>query len=225
VSGTSKITTTNGISSNTGTITPDPYGNLPLPSFSGCDYTNYSAKTTVTMNPGVYCGGMQFNAQAAVTMNPGVYFIDQGSLTVNGQASITGAGVTIVFTSSTGGNWPTATINGGASINLTAPTCNPCATNGVVLYGDRNMAVGTVFKLNGGATQNFGGAVYLPKAALTYIGGNSSTGCTQLIADTISFSGTSNLAINCGAYSGVVAFGDPTTTTTTTTAQLPTLTQ
>ena len=216
VSGASKITTTNGIASYTGTRIADPYLSVPLPSFSGCNQTNFSAKTAVTISPGVYCGGMQLNSNAVVTMNPGVYIIDQGSLTVNGQASITGAGVTIVFTSSTGGNWATATINGGATVNLTAPT-----SSGIVLYGDRNMPVATGFKLNGGSTQIFGGAVYLPEAALTFNGNSASpNGCTQLIADTIHFSGTTNLALNCTGY-GVTAFGNPTTTA----YNIPTITQ
>ena len=34
----------------------------------------------------------------------------------------------------------------------------------------------------------------------------SSTGCTQLIANTVSFTGTSNFAINCSGY-GTKPFG------------------
>jgi Flp pilus assembly protein TadG len=234
VSGASAITTTAGLNPYDGIIISDPYAGVPLPKFSGCNQTNFSAKTAVTISPGVYCGGMQLNAKAAVTMNPGVYILDQGSLTANGQASMTGTGVTIVFTSSTGNNWATASINGGATINLTAPTCATydatlCPMPGIVLYGDQNMTVGTSFKLNGGSSQVFGGAVYLPRAALNFIGnaassGNAtpSNGCLQVIADTIYFSGTSNVAVNCGAYPGMVAFGNPTTTTTT--YQMPTLT-
>ena len=61
---------------------------------------------------------------------------------------MTGTGVTLIFTSNTRSNWPTATINGGATINLTAPTSG--ATIGMIMFGDRNIPVGTSFKFNGG---------------------------------------------------------------------------
>jgi hypothetical protein len=196
ISGGSSITTTQGV--RTG-ITPvaDPYASVVLPSFSGCDKKNFSAKTVVTINPGVYCGGMKLNAGAVVTLNPGIYFLDQGSLSVAGGASMTGNGVTLVFTSSTGNNWANATINGGAVVDLTAPTSGPTA--GIVFFGDRRTPVGTAFKLNGGSTQVFGGAIYLSQGAITFSGGSgtNATGCTQLVADTITFSGNSNFALNC----------------------------
>jgi hypothetical protein len=69
------------------------------------------------------------------------------------------------------------------------------------MFGDRNMPVGTDFKFNGGATQYLGGAVYLPKGAIDFSGGMStSTSCTQIIGDTINFSGNSALALNCKNY-------------------------
>jgi Flp pilus assembly protein TadG len=195
VSGASKITTVQGITTG-GSSIPDPYAGASYPSFSGCDAHNYTAKATVTINPGVYCGGISLNAGANVTLSPGVYYIDQGSLSVNGSATLTGTGVTIVFTSSTGNNYATATINGGATVNLTPPTSGPTA--GIVLFGDRNMPVGASFKLNGGASQVLVGATYLPKGAVQFAGGNSSANsCAQLVGDTVTFTGNSNFAINC----------------------------
>jgi hypothetical protein len=69
-----------------------------------------------------------------------------------------------------------------------------------VFFGDRNMAVGTSFTLNGGSSQTFGGAIYLPEAAVTINGASASgdpNACTQLVADTIKFSGNANFAVNC----------------------------
>src|SRR6516165_5352781 len=195
VSGTSNITVSQDIATDQ-SYWPDPYANTQIPNFSGCDAHNFSAKSAVTLNPGVYCGGMSLNAGAVVTLNPGIYYLDRGSLQVNGGASLTGTNVTLVFTSSNGQNYSTATINGGATVNLTAPTSGP--TQGIVLYGDQNMPTGTSFKFNGGASQYFGGAIYIPKGAIDFAGGaNTSTGCTQLIGDTLTFTGNSNLSINC----------------------------
>jgi len=198
ISNTTGITTQSGVATGQSPI-GDPYANASYPGFTGCDQSNFTAKNAVTINPGVYCGGMKLNAGANVTLNAGIYYLDQGSLTVNGGATLTGTGVTLVFTSSSGHNYASAQINGGAVINLVAPSTGPTA--GIVLFGDRNMTVGTSFKLNGGSTQVFGGAVYLPRGVVEFAGGAASTnGCLQMVADTITFTGNANFSINCKGY-------------------------
>ena len=203
MSGNTGVTTTHGIRTNQEPI-PDPYEKLQIPSYSGCDHNNFQSKKKITIDPGVYCGGMQFNAQDDVTFNPGVYIIDRGDFNVNGGAILKGTGVTIIFTSSTGSNWPTVTINGGATIDLRPSSTGTYA--GVLMFGDRNIPVGTSFKFNGGATQYLGGAVYFPTGEIDFAGGaGTSTNCTQLIGDTINFTGNSGVAIDCAGY-GVKPF-------------------
>ncbi len=195
ITGQSAISTTEGITTGQPPI-QDPYADAQFPSFSGCNQTNFTAKITITINPGVYCGGMSLNAGANVTLSPGIYYLNQGSLSVNGGATLTGNGVTLVFTSSNGHNYASATINGGANVNLTAPTSGPTA--GIVIFGDRLMTVDTAFKLNGGSSEVFRGAIYVPAGAVTFAGGAASNnGCTQLVANTITFVGNSNFAVNC----------------------------
>src|SRR5437764_2984390 len=155
VSGKAAITTNEGLATGISPI-PDPYADTSFPSFSGCDYHNY---------------------------------------TVNGGATVKGTGVTIVFTSSTGSNYATASINGGANVNLTAPSSGPTA--GIVFFGDRKAPAGTVFKFEGGATQVFMGALYLPKGDVSFAGGSdTTTGCTKLIGNTIKFTGDTNFALD-----------------------------
>jgi Flp pilus assembly protein TadG len=198
ISGASGITTTDGIKTGGGVV-PDPYAGNSFPSFGACTQTNFTAKSKVTIDPGVYCGGMKLNAGATVTLNPGIYYLDGGSLTVNGGATMSGTGVTLVFTMQNGSSWATATINGSAALNLTPPRSG--STAGIVVFGDRRIPVGTSFKFNGGDSQYLGGAIYLPTAAITYAGGAStSTSCTQIIGDTVTFVGNSSLAINCSSY-------------------------
>jgi Flp pilus assembly protein TadG len=193
--GTSNITASHGIATGQSPIR-DPYAGSSFGSFSGCDHTKMSVKDTETLSPGVYCNGLSLNAGANVILLPGIYYIDQGSLSVNGGATLSGDGVTIVFTSSTGSNYATATINGGATVNITAPTSGPTA--GIAIFGDRNMPTGTTFKFNGGASQVFTGAIYVPKGAVQFAGGaDTSRACTQLVADTVTFTGNANFAINC----------------------------
>jgi Flp pilus assembly protein TadG len=192
------ITATNGIRTHISPVA-DPYADVPMPTYSGCDQHNYTAKNTVTINPGVYCGGIGVNANAVLTLNPGMYIIDGGGLTINGGATVNGTGVTLVFTSSNGRDWASVTINGNANVNLTPMTYGP--TRGIVVFADRNTPQGTSFKFNGGSNQYFAGAIYVPTGAVNFAGGaNTSTTCTQVIGDTVTFVGNSNLAIDCSRY-------------------------
>ena len=198
LTGRSNITTTQGIMTGMGVI-PDPYINSSFPAFSGCTQQNFSAHDAITIDPGVYCGGMKLNAGANVTLNAGIYYLDGGDLTMNGGATMTGTGVTLVFTSQNKSGYATASINGNATVNLTPPKTG--STAGIVVFGDRRMPVGTAFSFNGGATQYLGGAIYLPTAAVSYSGGaNTGTSCTQLIGNTVNFTGNSAFALNCNNY-------------------------
>ena len=198
VSGVSHFVVSAGINTGISPVT-DPYASLSLPSLGSCTAHNTTVKNSASLTPGVYCGGLSVNAGATATLAPGVYYMDQGALTVNGGGTLTGTGVTIIFTSSTGKNYATASLNGGANIDLSAPTMG--WTGGLVMIADRNAPLGTSYKLNGGATQKLGGTVYLPTGALIYAGGASATTtCTKMIADTIAFTGNSTLAAQCGAY-------------------------
>ena len=195
----SRVTLTDGIRENQGPIA-DPYASVQVPPFSGCaGGKNLKVKSNITINPGVYCNGITINAGATLTLSPGIYFLDRGSLNVNGGGSLVGTGVTLIFTSSTGTNYATASINGNATINLTAPNSGPTA--GLVVFLDRNAPVGTSITLNGGSTQTLGGAIYAPTGAVSYSGGAAtSASCTQIIGDTVTFTGNSGVAINCSGY-------------------------
>lgn len=193
IPGSTSINAVNGIRNNAPAAL-DPYASRNFDSFNGCA-KNYSGGN-VTLQPGVYCAGISLTAGAIVNMAPGVYYLDSSDLKVAGNATLTGTGVTIVFTSSKGKTWGSASISSNAIINLSAPTSGPTA--GIVLFGDRAMPTGTAFKLTGGGTQQWTGAIYLPQADLTYAGGSSGgAGCTQIIANTVTFTGTSNLSLSC----------------------------
>lgn len=196
VSGSVHITATDGIQTGAAPIA-DPYADVSVPPYT----PSCTTPSGSTLNPGVYCG---LTIQGNVTLNPGLYIIDGGSFTVNAQANLSGSGVTIVLTSHTGSSYPTVTINGGATVNLSAApdaTTGPAgfqAMQGIVMYMDRNAPVGTSVKLNGGSTQSLLGAVYLPTAAVTFTGGSTiNSGCLQLIGDTIAFGGNANFNLNC----------------------------
>lgn len=196
--GGANVTATQGIQTGLAPIS-DPYADVSVPSFGNCTENKFSAHSTKTIDPGVYCNGFSVNAGAHLTLNPGVYYLDRGSFSVNGGATISGQGVTLVFTSSTGDNWAAPTINGNATVNLTPPNFGPTA--GIVMFGDRNIPTGTSFKLSGGASQYLSGAIYVPRGAIEFSGGTgTSASCTQIIGDTVSFTGNAKVAINCSGY-------------------------
>jgi Flp pilus assembly protein TadG len=197
ISSSNNITTTQGIYTNMPAPVADPYANDSFPAPPSSCQNQAPIHSTKTLSPGFFCG-LTLNADANVTLDPGIYYVGKGGLSVNGNATLNGTGVTLVFTASNGG-YGGATINGGATVNLTAPNFGPTA--GIVIFGDRNMPTGTSFKLNGGSSQYFGGAVYVPKGAVEFSGNQgTSTKCTQIIGDTITFTGNSDVAINCSSH-------------------------
>ena len=98
----------------------NPYASVAMPTYSGCNSTNYSPDTNQTLTPvgGVYvfCGNVNIGGSNKVTLNTGTYIVNGGSFSVSGSATLTSAGadVTLVFTSG-------ATANISGALNLTAP--------------------------------------------------------------------------------------------------------
>jgi hypothetical protein len=66
---------------------------------------NFSAsgQTTITLQPGVYCGGVQFSGKVTVTFAPGLFVIKDGLLQASGGTSFTGNGVSFFLTGAGGG--------------------------------------------------------------------------------------------------------------------------
>ena len=209
-----KINATDGIKTNQ-PVAPDPYASVPQPSYSGCDYNNtslgHSNKGLQTISPGVYCKGLAFTNDAIIAMNPGVYIIDRGSFAVGGAVQLTGTGVTIFLTTSTGKakDYADVSIGNGAQVNLTAPTSG--ATAGLAFFGDRNGPLNNTSTFGGGAALKITGAIYFPSQSVTFDNGISNpSGCTQLIAGYIKFSGGARFQNNC-ANTGISPIGGSTT--------------
>ncbi|MFK0690843.1 pilus assembly protein TadG-related protein [Mesorhizobium sp. IMUNJ 23033] len=165
----------------------DPYASLPTPTVSNpCKNVNGN-KTSQTLQPGTYCSGMSLNGN--VTLSPGVYVVE-GSLKVNANAIVSGTGVTIFMSGSN-----TVSMNGNATVTLSAPTSG--AYSGVLFYGDRTgTAAQSTF--NGTANSLLTGAIYFPRQQVNYLGNFSGiNGCTQVVADTIQWSGSTTIKQDC----------------------------
>lgn len=190
------IKTTNGISTGVSPLS-DPLSSVSIPSFSGCTQRNLQVNnTTMTINPGVYCGGIKLVSSAKLTMNPGIYFIDKGDFVASAQSILNASGVTVIMTSSTGSNYGNVTINGGATVTMSPPSTG--TTAGILFYGDRKSS-GINEKFAGGASQVLSGILYFPTNNLDYRGQTTATGnpCFQIIAQNITLTGGSVFGNGC----------------------------
>jgi Flp pilus assembly protein TadG len=201
----------------------DPYKDVGIPNYQGCDYNAYSSAASGTVNiahpgppttPVVFCNGLTLNGSATVNFAPGIYVVDRGTFLINGSGTVNAPGVTFVLTSSSGSSYANLTMNGTATLNATAMTSGPTA--GLLFMQDRKApttGLNTTNLINGTAAATLQGALYFPKQKVTYNGtATTSPGrCTQLMADTISFNGTPNFQANCVGTGTRGIGGSPTT--------------
>lgn len=176
---------------------PDPYADLPVPDTTQpCKAQNVfggGAGTTHNITEGRYCGGMDM--RRIVNMGPGTYVVDGGDLQINSSANVQGSSITFYLV-----NGATASFNGGAHIDIDAPTTGDYA--GVLIYVDRNEPYNT-HSINGDSSSSINGAIYAAASHIQMNGGTDvSAGCTQVVGRTITFSGNSAVGINCSG-SGV----------------------
>ncbi|UCI06422.1 TadE/TadG family type IV pilus assembly protein [Mesorhizobium sp. B1-1-8] len=170
----------------------DPFSSLPAPAATNPCRSINGNKTTQTILAGTYCSGMNLNGNVA--LSTGTYVV-QGNLKINAGAVITCAapctnGVTIFMAGSS-----TVSMNGNATVNLSAPTSG--TYSGVLFYGDRTGA-SAKSNFNGTANSLLTGAIYFPRQEVDYLGNFSGkNGCTQVVADTIQWSGNSTINQDC----------------------------
>ncbi len=181
------------VTKNNQPSTPDPLASIPAPSSSGMTVQSNSAMNltnagAVTLNPGVYTGGLTLSGSSSVTLNPGIYYVNGGGINLSGGASISGSGVCIYNT-------------GGGAINLTGTgniSLSPMTGgtySGITVFQDRSNTAGAT--MSGGSNINNSGTFYFPGATVSMSGG-SGVGVlgSQFIVNKLTFSGTSAIDVN-----------------------------
>jgi Flp pilus assembly protein TadG len=194
------------------TSIPDPYASrtIPsMPSFSNKNNWSGSIQNTGSGSPPIMAFNGDVRVSGNTTLSPGIYMINNGSLQMAGQNSLTGSGVTIILTSTTpASDNGVFSVTGGGGINLTAPTTGPTA--GIALWADSRLP-NNQDKFAGGTTGNLVGAIYLPSHDVKYAGNSGTTSkCMQLIAYNIIFTGTSSFNHNCTGVGTADPQGTPT---------------
>ncbi len=207
VSGGSHLTATSAIANGTVSVTGgsimtpaatiggvsrlgDPLGYITAPTVGSCNYNNYVAGggQTLTVNPGVYCGGMQLGNGARVTFNAGTYIIKGGGLNINGGVTATGTGITFYNTGAAGYTYSPIVIGNGAVVTFSAPTTGGYA--GILFFQDRSIVSAAMNQFVGGTTMNLTGSMYFPTTPVTFSNGNSTASPYSIIvAKNVVFSG------------------------------------
>jgi Putative Flp pilus-assembly TadE/G-like len=177
----------------------DPFADMDPPTYSGCtnngvsggshDHLSLAGGSTIT----VICGDLSLGAQSTLTLGAGLYVVT-GSISMGGQTSMSGSGVTFYLPN--GG----VSMAGGATVSLSAPSTGDW--QGILFYQKRGNATGST--LVGGTNQQMNGVLYFPSANLTYTGGSGVVAtATTLVCDTLTLVGNSYInASATTAYTG-----------------------
>lgn len=167
----------------------DPYAHLEPPAGIAsmpCEKPKKTGKKSISLPTGRYCANVVAND--LVELEDGGTFIFDGATfdMKSAGAHLYGRNVTLIFV-----NNGTINMSNAGTVDLTAKTSGPYA--GVLMYSDPDTtAEGAVVKITGNAVSSVVGAFYFPKQDVAYTGGTTTkSGCTQLIARRISFSGNS----------------------------------
>ena len=135
---------------------PDPLAYLPVPDPSAMTVQsnkaiNYSQKKTLTLNPGVYKGGISVSGQGQLVLNPGIYYMDGGGFSFTGQGGMSASGV-MIYTNPAS-NSDNININGSGTISWTPPTSG--VYTGIALFQARS-STNTVTVSGNGSTSMYG---------------------------------------------------------------------
>nr|WP_164157695.1 TadE/TadG family type IV pilus assembly protein [Sandarakinorhabdus rubra] len=186
----------------------DPFADLADPSVSGTTYNNVRVQSnrSRSLQPGVYRGGLDI--QGTANLADGVYIIDGGSLDIGSQAVVNGSNVTFILTNSAYSSGSstavaaTAKVNGGATLNITAPDTG--TYKGVLVYQDRRTpAMTDSVIINGNSNSRLRGAIYVPKNELRMNGTSGmDIDCLQMVGYRLVFTGNSQIRNICPSGSG-----------------------
>ncbi len=156
------------------------------------------SSSSCTFSPGTY-SSISVSGAATVTFNPGLYVV-AGAISFSGSGASTfpAAGVTLVANG-------TVSFSGAATVTgLTAATAASAVSGaipGVVIATNSSSSSGAV-SLSGSAGVPYVGAIYVPNGNLSISGAatNASSGCSEVVAYTVSLSGSANFSSGCSSY-------------------------
>jgi phosphodiesterase/alkaline phosphatase D-like protein len=194
----------------------DPLANLsapPVPSAVRSTST-LTITSSVTLQPGLYIGGIRISGQAHVILAPGIYYLQGGGFSVSGQASVTDNGQGVLLYNAPGRSGDGISVSGKGSVSLSGLTAGQLAGLGLTAPQDAALQGLAIFQdpgsaaaisVSGQASVNITGTIYAAGATVN-VSGNASLNlqgdatkkfAAHLIAADLSVSG--NGAVNVDA--------------------------
>ncbi|GEC58874.1 Flp pilus assembly protein TadG [Bradyrhizobium japonicum] len=160
------------------------------PCGGGGNVTNgQTCNLTPNSASGVY-SNLKVNSGGTLNLAAGTYFFYNAAVTFAGK--VTGTDVTLVLLGDS-----SISITGGP-ITLSAPATNSYSSllNGVLIDDQANAKSSNAVTINGSSSVSLFGAMYFPKVDVTWNGttNNVNTGCTEVIANTLTINGNANLS-------------------------------
>jgi hypothetical protein len=185
----------------------DPLAYVPAPTVGSCAQTNFkltgtsgSASSPYQLYAGTYCGGISVNGNAWLHFNAGTYVLAGGGMSISSNTVMTGSGVTFYNTTGSGG-YGAITLNGGATVNLSAPTTGPLT--GILFFQDRSIAGSAAGStITGNSSSTFDGAIYFATTALSFGGNSSVSGYSIVVANQLTLSGNASIGSNYSSLAG-----------------------
>jgi Flp pilus assembly protein TadG len=184
--------------------TTDPYANINPPTVpNGCNQTAVKGnQTSINVSSGTPCYTdiTLTNGQSA-TFQDVTVIINGGDLSVNAGATLNCIRCTFILTTNdtniTSNSIGNVTFNGGATINLVAPTTG--TYSGLVIYQDRRAPYcQNCNKVNGNSSSIIEGAMYFPTQELQISGDSGmDTKCVQMVAWQLAFTGNTSISNTC----------------------------
>jgi len=181
----------------------DPFaGKLPTVTAGTCIYQS-PLSGNVTLDPGTYCGGVNFNGSGTLTLNPGLYVLKSGSMILNSGWTVNGTGVTFYFADQNS----YIQFNSNVTASLSAPTSGTYAN---ILMFEPGGLSNTQLPVNGTSGSSFTGLFYLPSRDVTINSvSNVSSNSVTMVFSSLILNAT-NWTIAPGALSMSVANGTAT---------------
>jgi Flp pilus assembly protein TadG len=171
---------------------PDPYASLPFPTAGACvALSGGSIKTSTTISPGTYCGGLNISSGAVVTMNPGIYIFTNGDFKVDGGAQVSGNEVMLAFDGKGAKFW----LTGGAIMKITSPKTGTYM-NMQFIENPNNTAGNTWVSIGGNSQLTYDGTMYFPLSNIWVFGGstvNANSPNVSMVGDKLWFQDNSTI--------------------------------
>ena len=190
----------------------DPYADTISDPNQTCSNWPLISGNNNTLSPGCY-RGIQVQANARLTLQPGTYYLGEKGMSIGGNATVTGTGVTLVFTNTdspfNSSKIGTFSAQGTSTVQLTAPETGDYA--GIIIHQDSRTPYGSGgnsgFTVTGDNGSIFDGAIYAPSTKVTFSGNSSmTTDCLQIVSLYITFTGSTSVSNSCPAGRGVVSY-------------------